>query len=306
MTGAPRFPHFKPLTIDDTSFVGGILRDYGSETSELNFTNLFIWRNHYGFQWSIREDWLLVAGENQSGDVLLLEPVGPEPRQRLTVELLQWLREERRIPLPAIHRADRRIVEELRGAEGVVVEPARDQFDYVYLREDLVRLEGNRYRSKRNHFNKFNRTYRWFFAPLTEEYIPSCLELQESWCRAKRCEEDLSLLGEWDAVKEILSGFHALDLMGGVITVDGKVEAFSVGEVAGGETAVVHIEKANPLIPELYAVINQQCCEHCWLGARFVNREQDLGVPGLREAKMSYHPHHFAEKYVIRLAGDYP
>jgi hypothetical protein len=67
------------------------------------------------------------------------------------------------------------------------------------------------------------------------------------------------------------------------------------------QTAVVHIEKANPEVPGLYPIINQQCTEKCWDEVMYINREQDLGLPGLREAKTSYHPHHFAEKFSIRL-----
>ena len=117
----------------------------------------------------------------------------------------------------------------------------------------------------------------------------------------RRCEEDLNLLGEWDAIREGLTNFTALGMTGGVILVDGKVEAFALGEQLNEQTAVVHIEKANTEIRGLYAAINQQFCEHQWQGVPFVNREQDLGEAGLREAKLSYNPDHLVEKYRICL-----
>ena len=80
---------------------------------------------------------------------------------------------------------------------------------------------------------------------------------------------------------------------------DGKVEAFSFGEMLNPDTAVIHIEKANPRINGLYAVINQNFCAEAWAGVKFVNREQDLGLDGLRQAKESYHPHHMVEKFTI-------
>ena len=120
--------------------------------------------------------------------------------------------------------------------------------------------------------------------------------------RRARCEEDLNLIGEGDATREALLNFEALRIKGAVILVEGKVEAFTLGERLNAQTAVVHIEKANSDIRGLYAAINQQFCEREWSDTTFINREQDLGEPGLREAKLSYNPDHMVEKFRIRLA----
>ena len=124
----------------------------------------------------------------------------------------------------------------------------------------------------------------------------------ETWCGARRCEDDLSLSSEWEAIREALANFEELKVVGGVILVHGKVEAFTVGELLNKETVVVHIEKANMEIRGLYNMINQQFLEKQWQDIPYVNREQDLGEPGLREAKLSYNPEHFVEKYRIRLS----
>lgn len=108
-------------------------------------------------------------------------------------------------------------------------------------------------------------------------------------------------MGEWEAVREILTNYHILNLTGGVIMIEGRVEAFTIGELLNENTAVVHIEKANPEIPGLYPMINQQFCEKSLHNITYVNREQDLGIDGLREAKLSYYPDHFEEKYQIRM-----
>ena len=114
----------------------------------------------------------------------------------------------------------------------------------------------------------------------------------------------MNLLDEWEAVREALNHFSALRLQGGVILMGSEVEAFALGELLNNETAVVHIEKANPEIPGLYAVINQQFCEKSWQDVPYVNREQDLGEPGLRKAKLSYYPEHLEEKFRIRLTSN--
>ncbi len=110
-------------------------------------------------------------------------------------------------------------------------------------------------------------------------------------------------MGEWTAIGVALKDFQALNLTGGVIIVHDRVEAFTCAELLNATTAVVHLEKANPEFRGLYPAINQQFCQQAWAGVDFINREQDLGEPGLRTAKLSYHPHHLVEKFRIRLAA---
>ena len=298
----PQFPEFKPIGIEDRDLVDSRLREYQPETSELNFTNLFIWRSHYGYEWSLYRDWLLVVGANSGNGVRALPPVGPPSRMDVTRMLLRWMQEERSISEPAIDRADARLASELAGSGGFVVEPARDHFDYVYRTEDLIALSGKAYRAKRNHLNYLLRSYAMVYEPITEAHTDACLSMAESWCALRRCEDDLDLVGEWDAIREALKHLSALQVKGVVILINGKVEAFTLGECLNEETAVVHIEKANTEIRGLYNAINQQFCEKQWSDVRFINREQDLGEPGLREAKLSYNPDHMVEKFRIRLA----
>lgn len=301
MSIIPEFPNFKGIELKDREFLHDALWRYKPQASEYTFTNLFIWRSHYGFEWSVYKDRLLVLCKEDGGGICGLEPVGPLPRREAALMFLEWIREQSGQRSAGIERAERDLVAELAGAEGVVCEPARDHFDYVYLREDLVRLAGNRYRSKRNRINQLLRSCRTSYSHLQERHIPECLELQDKWCMEKRCDEDMDLLGEWEAVKEILVNFHDLKVYGGVLEVAGKVGAFTIGELLNPDTAVVHIEKADPEIPGLYPAINRQFCEKQWQNVIYINREQDLGIPGLREAKLSYCPNHFIEKYSIRL-----
>lgn len=297
----PQFPEFKPIGIEDRDIIRGRLEEYKPETSELNFTNMFIWRSHYGFSWSLYGDWLLVIGDSGNG-LQALPPVGPPSRAAVSRMLLGWLEEDRKVREPSIDRADARLVAELSESGGFVCEPTREHFDYVYRTEDLVKLEGKSYRAKRNHLNYLMRSYRFIYEPITETRVGSCLALAEKWCVQRRCAEDLNLIGEGGATREALLNFTALQIKGGAILIDGQVEAFTLGEPLGTNTAVVHIEKANNDIRGVYAAINQQFCEKEWSGIPFVNREQDLGEPGLREAKLSYNPDHLVEKFRVRLA----
>ncbi len=298
----PLFPEFKPLGLEDREIIQRLLWDYQPETSELTFTNLFIWKDFYNFSWSLDGDWLLIIGDSHDGAGWMFLPIGPSPRGETCKKLLQWLKEIKGISEPRIERADSRLAAELAPDSRFLIEPERDHFDYVYRSEDLIQLTGNRYQGQRNHIQHVQRVYPFSYEPLQERHISDCLELAEEWCAQKKCDEDLSLQGEWEAVKACLQNFHDLNLQGGVILINGNVEAFTLGELLNKETAVVHIEKADPLVSGLYAVINREFCRHSWFQVPFVNREQDLGVPGLRTAKMSYHPQRLVEKFRIRLS----
>jgi len=302
MTTIPEFPQFKSVQLQDHDFIKEVLRKYGPQTSEWSFTNLFIWQSHYGFQWAMYRDWLIVVGRGQEDATYALQPMGPPSRVEVTRILLEWLWEEKGELSARVERADQRIVSEIEGKKDFLVEPARDQFDYVYRSEDLIRLAGRKYHAKRNHINKFRRSHTFTYVPFADKYLRACLELADSWCEWRRCEEDLNLVGEWEAVREALTHFEALEIVGGVILIEDQVKAFALGELLNDEMATVHIEKADPEIPGLYAVINQQFCENTWSDVPFVNREQDLGEPGLRKAKLSYYPDHLEEKFQIRLA----
>jgi hypothetical protein len=301
-TTLPVFPRLKPLALEDRDIIQNLLWDYQPETSELTFTNLFMWQSHYGYQWSLDGDRLLVVSTAGGRPLWALPPVGPPPRVDLCRQILGWLKDEYGVADPAIERADSRLAAELDGHPDFVVELVRDHFDYVYRTDDLIELAGGKYHTQRNHINSLGRSYHYRYEPLGEEYLSACLYLCARWCQVKKCDEDLSLLGEWEAIGEVLANYRALELKGGVILINDRVQAFSCGELLNKETAVIHLEKADPEMRSLYAVINQLFTREVWAGIPFINREQDLGEPGLRKAKMSYHPHHLVEKFRVRLA----
>jgi hypothetical protein len=297
----PVFPRFKPLGLEDRDLIRRRLWDYQPETSELTFTNLFMWQSHYGYQWSLDGDWLLVVS-TAPDRAWALPPLGPPPRAEVCRRVLGWLKDVAGVAEPALERVDPRLAAELADHPDFGVDPLRDHFDYVYRTADLIELPGGKYHAKRNHIYGLEKSYRFRYEPLQSEHLSDCVALSSRWCEAKRCDLDLSLRGEWAAIGAALTNFAALELQGGVILIDDRVEAFTCGELLNSQTAVIHLEKANPELRGLYAVINQQFCQQAWAGVPLVNREQDLGEPGLRTAKLSYHPHHLVEKFRIRLA----
>jgi hypothetical protein len=175
----------------------------------------------------------------------------------------------------------------------------RDNSDYVYLAKDLINLSGNKYHRKKNHVNQFIKNHAFEYHPLNAELVKRVLGMQEAWCQIRECVLKPDLLAEDFAVREALTHFEELGYQGGAVLINSVVEAFSLGELLNQDTAVIHIEKANPEVLGLYAAINQLFCLNAWSKVMYINREQDMGVEGLRKAKESYYPHHMVKKFTL-------
>jgi hypothetical protein len=301
MGAPPRYPDFKPLDLEDRQHLTSVFHSRPPITSEFTFTNLFMWRDHYRFRWSMAGDVLLVVVEPLVAKPFALPPAGGDDLTapfRLLVEHLENL-----TALPEIRRVPEELARRYAGPLGLDAEEDRAHSDYVYRTESLITLSGRKYHRKRNHLKQFRSSYAYRYEPLTVPLIDACLELQEEWCRLKECVGDQGLLGEEHAIREALRHFHDLHCRGAAIVVDGRVVAFSLGEPLNPDTAVIHVEKANPEFPGSYAVINQEFCRQTWSAYTYINREQDLAEEGLRRAKLSYYPDHLVTKFVLRARG---
>lgn len=286
---------YKALTIQDRSTIEALLDADPPETSEMTFTNLFMWRHHYGPCFRIFDDVLLIICQADDGTAFGLPPLGPGNKKEALARLFQDI--ETLADRPRVSRVGRGFVDSYLDRDMFKAEPDEDQFDYVYLCENLVQLSGRKFHQKKNHLNQFTKQFEFETRLLDAGLAAQALELQESWCRMRECHLDPSLSGEDRAVYEALTNFGELRYKGLAIMIDGRIEAFALGEALNPETVVIHVEKANPEIRGLYAAVNQRFCLEVWSEYQYINREQDLGVEGLRRAKQSYNPHHMVEKY---------
>lgn len=296
----PQFPNFKKLTLQDRPLLHDFIWQYQSQIAEMTFTNLYIWRNFYETGWTFYKDWLFILFNPMGWGCYFLQPVGPSSRKEVVGVMLDYLIGEHDQPDPRIDRVDERLINEIQGSDWAV-ESLRDQYDYVYNTSDLIQLKGRKYHKKKNHINRFQREYVYEYRDMSEDHLKDCMRVLKRWCNWRDCEKNPVMLAEFKAVDECLTSFDALKVKGGVLLVNGQIEAFTVGEMLNQETAVIHIEKADPQIPEAFPMINQQFCEHAWTDVPFINREQDLGNPGLRKAKESYYPVKLIPKSRIRL-----
>lgn len=272
------------------------------ENAHYNFTNLFMWRNLYSIKWAEVDGYLVIKagiGENQ----FMLQPFGMDADvEKVIGKMADYCTEHNlAFKLYGIEKFMVDILEKWRPGQFTFTSD-RDNFDYVYNSKDLIELKGRKYHSKKNHINSFLRNYsNYQYVPLTADWVSRCVETQIEWCKKKGCDDDVMLKGERDAIIEVLIHWDELKLTGGLIYIDGKVEAFSFGEELNNDTAVIHVEKANPDIRGVYPVINQQFCANAWKHIPFINREEDMGIEGLRKAKESYYPVKMVEKYIAKL-----
>ena len=322
MMAIPLFPEYKRISLEDRETVQKYLSMTRQEMSECTFSGLYIWQNSFEIGLSHIDSALLVRTFYPDGRQSCMMPFGATDPVAVVKDMCNILKESK-ITHPAAGSKEMLQKPELyfishpygktdtdaespdlaKGLEtaGFQVAQDRDNWDYVYLVKDLTALEGTKYHSKKKAMNKCLSHYRCEFEEMTMKNIEECIDFQTEWCRMMRCSEDPSLVGENLATDIALQEFHKLGFIGGVVRIDGKIQAITLGERLNDSTAVVHFEKANPAIDGLYQVINNWFCANTLKEYEFVNREQDLGKPGLRKAKESYRPHHMVEKYVARM-----
>lgn len=283
---------------------------YGSrycENAEYTFTNLFMWRDMLNLQWAIEDEVLYVFSSNEE-NFSAWQPIGSQDKMQDAITKILQVAEE--------NRGDKEfmfVVVEKSFADELARYPHakfnisadRNNFDYVYLAQDLINLSGRKFHGKKNHLNAFKKEYPDAkYLPITEEIIPQCREQLNIWYEThKRANpDDPFICYEQAAIHEIFDHFDAFKLKGGAILIDNKVVAFTFGEKLNSDTAVIHVEKADPTIRGIYVAINQSFVENAWADMIYINREEDMGIEGLRKAKNSYRPIKMIEKFNATLA----
>lgn len=296
--------NFKNLTKADKSLLDKYFRSRYYENSHFNFTNLFMWREPYHIKWCEEDDVLYMTCEWQ-GTLMALQPFGaPEKMTAATARLIDYFAAlGKKLIITGIEKSYKEVLENFTAAKFTVTAD-RDNYDYVYLADKLISLSGRKLHSKKNHLNAFKKLYPAAeYLPITAEIIPDCLAQLDRWYEIRIADEpDDPFIGyERAAIREIFADFDYFKLRGGAIRLDNKIIAFTYGEQLNDDTAVVHVEKADPDIRGAYPAINQGYVANTWCGMTYINREEDMGHEGLRKAKESYKPEKMIEKFNAEL-----
>lgn len=295
---------FRTPQPSDKAWVDALLAQADYRGCDYNFTNLFVWSRAYGQEIAQVNGFLVTHLCGRMG-CSYMYPAGSGDLAA-AIDILAREADERRQPLRLVCLTTRQMEELDRLMPGrFAYEADRDGFDYLYDIDRLADLTGKKLHAKRNHINRFmDNNPSWVYEEITPQTLPECLEMDKEWYRRSMAREgaaeERDLGDEGIALRTAMDHYHALGLEGGLIRVYGEVVAFTMGDRLNSDTYDVHFEKAYGELQGAYAMINREFAR--WVRAkhpdvRYLNREDDMGVEGLRKAKESYYPDRMVEKY---------
>lgn len=294
---------FKEITVEDSPVMMPYYNMRKNNTCDSVFLESFIWKEFYNVRYAIWEEKALLWLMEYNGKCFSAMPFcKEEDLPGAFGAIQQYFNEELGYPL-VINLADEYAVKYLNlPEEKYFVKEQEDSRDYLYLGESLRKLSGKKLHKKKNRLNVFLRQYegRFEYRTLGCDDKDDMWKFLDRWRIQKGEDQEEHLDYEVRGIHDILRNCCELNIHMGGIYVDGRLEAFSVGSYNKIEDmAVIHIEKANPEIPGLYQAINQMFLLNEFPNVQWVNREDDMGLEGLRKAKMSYNPADFARKYLV-------
>ncbi len=293
---------FSEITIKDKALFDRCIREFNPQISEITFTNLFMWRKTYGFRYTVVNELLCLVAMSYEKQPFFLPPIGRLEKESFkdTVKKLAEYSRQQGWPV-AFKRVPEEMLEYFKAAgaarENIIFD--RNNSDYLYLTQDMIHFRGKKYHGKKNHVNRFVKSYSHEYVPMGTEHLAECMRIMEAWCARRDCSCRRGQFCEKHAVKDLLDSYGELGCKGALIKVEGRFEAFTIGELLNEDTTVIHVEKANDSINGLYTFVFQQFCLHEWKDTTYVNREQDLGAEGLRKSKLSYQPVRLVNKYTV-------
>ncbi len=291
---------FKSIELEDKELFEEHTYCHGYHNIEASFANIYLWSKVWGISMATDEDAMYLYIDNGCEKSFMLPPFLKECETNISRPIKkceEYLKSVKETP-PLIKGVTGMIKEKIeKDCPGeYLFTTDRKNFDYVYLSEDLCTLSGKKYHAKRNHINRLIKEHSYEYKRYTSDYYESCIELCRQWMQGK----DEILEGheeEHSVIRNALANLEALGLVCGMMFIDDELEAFSIGEKFDKDMAIIHIEKANPDIQGSFALINREFAKNEWCDVKYINREEDLGIEGLRRSKLSYNPVFLIEKF---------
>ena len=294
---AGRFPEFKCFELEDLEFIANFVRQYGMTSCEYSFANLYSWKDVHKRSWTLYRDRLLIL-DITSDDLFL--PVG----RRLPTENLVYLSRElqkKGMSGDITMVPERYIQSQPDLADHYRIEQQKNAAEYIYAVDRLAVLKGRKLHKKRNLIAQFKRAWPDYrVVPVTGEIKTACRKLAQGLL-ARNLKISRSIREEHTALGRALDDFDPIGFEGLALFVADRLVAFSIFSRLNDNMYDIHFEKADPKFKGAAQVINQATATHLSSNCRFLNREQDLGIEGLRQAKRSYEPVRIEAPYKLHL-----
>ncbi|WP_125153053.1 DUF2156 domain-containing protein [Clostridium rectalis] len=292
--------NFKPLTLEDKPIFDKFLKTYNFLSCEYSFTNLFLWKKGCNIEYTILNGTLIIKKTDFDHSSHFMQPIGykKDNLKELVEELIKYKDQNNLDYL--FKDLESPFIEDIKSIYGdkINIIEDRENADYIYLKDDLINLKGKKFHSKKNHYNYFIKSYNYKTMPITKDILNDCLNAAKQWCYENNCKG--YILYELYGIQELLNNIDSLNYIGMAVYVNNKISAFTIGEIVNNDMAIIHIEKADHSIRGLYPYINKTFVEKYLNDVKYINREQDLGIEGLRKAKLSYNPIKLEMKYSIK------
>lgn len=287
---------FKPISLSDKPIFDDYFNKTDFNNAEKNFSNLFMWKKTYEYEYAIINDCLCIKGKlrdnkkpfchfpyggcdikdalslikeafKKEGDALIIKPLLPEMKKCLEKTL-----------------DDFTLIED------------RDSFDYIYTSNKLITLSGSKLRNKRRWLKKFRENYDYTYEEINSNNLIEAKEFTINIIKNSNNDID-----EIIAMEEMFDNLFELGIKGCIIRIGGEIVGVSTGEELTKDTVIIHCERADTNFEGIYNCINQEFCEKQWSDYKFINREEDLGIEGLRQAKLTYRPDLLLSKYIAKI-----
>ena len=278
---------FHPVTVADKPLFEYYMLGSEEQNCDLNFANIFCWSDTYHSEVGEAEGFLVIRFDN-GGAKSYMQPVGNGDK-RAILELLRQDAFDLRTPLRLYGlSAEWREFLGQNYPQEFAFDAPRALCDYIYRTDDLAQLQGRRYQPKRNHLNHFVARHDWRVEPLSRANIKDCIALNDKWLSGREVGE--SELAEQCSLQRALDNLEELGLRGLVLYAEDRAVAFSYGTPITRTTFCTHIEKYDTEVQGAATMINRLMAQSLEEEFEFINREDDLGLEGLRRAKLSYYP----------------
>jgi hypothetical protein len=285
---------FKKISIDDKPVFDKHYTRFPPDHSGELFTTMVSWGEYVEYRYTSIENSIIILSKDTDG-VVLHHPSG-KFNQDLLKQVITLAKREN-IIFGFIKKTEKNLLS--RSFPSLTFAENRDFFDYVYRASDLAELPGTKYGKIRNRLHKFTKNFAYTIEEISEKNMDEVAEFLKRWCLWKDCGSDELLENERKAIIFSMSHFFALGLMGLALRINGAIQAIAVYEKMNTDTVVVHFEKGSPDFDGIYKAINMETAQKVRHLVPYIDREEDLGISGLRQAKLSYHPDHFIEIYHV-------
>ncbi|MDR1878929.1 MAG: phosphatidylglycerol lysyltransferase domain-containing protein [Bacteroidales bacterium] len=287
---------FKLVKLEDKSVLQPVLSQIPYPLCNFTFTNMIIWNSFYSPAYSFVDGMLVIVSQIDTHTYFNF-PLGNGNTKTVIDKLIDYAQLQKTLFSMINITEEMKTMLEKDYPDRFAFSVSSDYSDYLYNTQDLILLQGKKYQSKRNHINKFKSAYNYRYHAMTDNDIAECLEMHRQWAEVHCLHGNSTLASETCATRKALQLFGRLGLKGGVLRVDEKVIAFTLGQPINHTTFDICIEKALSEYEGSYPMINQLFLKDQASDYAYINREEDLGVEGLRKAKLSYYPVRLLSKY---------